>query len=66
MVVTSGIERAIQHFHTIRDYLGERKSPYRAVVAFSGEHDYGGARVTEASLRSFSSNSVTTRASGGG
>ena len=27
MVVTSGIERAIQYFHAIRDYLKERKSP---------------------------------------
>ncbi len=44
MVVTSGIERAIQYFHAIRDYLAERKSPYRAIVAFSGEHEYGGAQ----------------------
>ena len=42
MVVTSGIERAIQYFHAIRDYLGERKSRYKAIVAFSGEHEYGG------------------------
>ncbi len=39
MVVTSGVERAIQYFHAIRDYLVERKSPYRPIVAFSGEHD---------------------------
>ena len=37
MVVTGGIERAIRYFHAIRDYLQARKSPYRAVVAFSGE-----------------------------
>ena len=24
----------------------ERKSPYQAIVAFSGEHEYGGAKVT--------------------
>jgi type I restriction enzyme R subunit len=42
MVVTSGIERAIQYFHAFRDYLAERKSRYRAIVAFSGEHEYGG------------------------
>jgi type I restriction enzyme, R subunit len=40
MVVTSGIERAIQYFHAIRDYLKERKSPSQAIVAFSGEHEY--------------------------
>ena len=27
MVVTNGIERAIQYFHAIRDYLKERKKP---------------------------------------
>lgn len=61
MVVTSGIERAIQYFHAIRDYLTERKSPYRAVVAFSGEHEYGGVKVTEASLNGFSSSAIPDR-----
>jgi type I restriction enzyme R subunit len=28
----------------LQAYLLERKSPYQAIVAFSGEHDYGGAR----------------------
>ena len=58
MVVTSGIERAIQYFHAISDYLVERKSPYRAIVAFSGEHEYGGVQVTEASLNGFPSNKI--------
>src|SRR3989449_5919581 len=58
MVVTSGIERAMQYFHAIRDYLQERKSPYRAIVAFSGEHEYGGAKVTEASLNGFPSSRI--------
>ncbi|MDE0104366.1 MAG: type I restriction endonuclease subunit R [Bryobacterales bacterium] len=54
MVVTNGIERAIQYFHAIRDYLKQRKSPYRAIVAFSGEKDYDGSRVSEATLNGFS------------
>jgi type I restriction enzyme, R subunit len=58
MVVTSGIERAIQYFHAIRNYLVERKSPYKAIVAFSGEHDYGGMKVTEASLNGFPSSKI--------
>ena len=61
MVVTSGIERAIQYFHAIRDYLAERKSRYQAIVAFSGEHEYGGAKVTEASLNGFPSNKIADR-----
>ena len=58
MVVTNGIERAIQYFHAIRDYLQQRKSRYRAVVAFSGEPEFGGQKVTEASLNGFPSGQI--------
>jgi type I restriction enzyme, R subunit len=61
MVVTSGIERAIQYFHAIRDYLRERKSPHQAIVAFSGEHEHGGAKVTEASLNGFPSSRIADK-----
>ena len=61
MVVTSSIRRAVSYYYAIRDYLAERKSPYRAIAAFSGEHDYDGAKVTEASLNGFSSNLITDR-----
>jgi type I restriction enzyme R subunit len=64
MVVTGGIERAIQYYHAIRDYLVERKSPYRAIVAFSGEHEYGGQLVTEASLNGFPSSRIADRIQG--
>ena len=60
MVVTSGIERAIQYFHAFRDYLEERKSPYKAIVAFSGEQ-YGGKKVTEASLNEFPSSEIAEK-----
>lgn len=58
MVVTSGIERAIQYYHAFRDYLTERKSPHKPIVAFSGEHEYGGSKVTEASLNGFPSSQI--------
>jgi len=61
MVVTSSIERAVQYYHAIRDYLAKRKSPYRALVAFSGEHEYGGKKVTEASVNGFRSNEIADR-----
>jgi len=61
MVVTGSIERAIQYFHAFRAYLAERKSPYRAIVAFSGEHEYGGQQVTEASLNGFPSNQIADK-----
>jgi type I restriction enzyme R subunit len=58
MVVTSGIERAIQYYQAVSAYLGERKSPYRAIVAFSGEFEFRGAKVTEASLNGFPSKDI--------
>ncbi len=61
MVVTSGIERAIQYFHAFLDYLAERKSPHKPIVAFSGEHEYGGAKVTESSLNGFPSSQIADK-----
>ena len=61
MVVTNGIQRAVQYYHAIRQYLLERKSPHRAIVAFSGEHEYGGdggVKVSEASLNGFPSGRI--------
>ncbi|NMA19906.1 MAG: type I restriction endonuclease subunit R, partial [Lentisphaerae bacterium] len=58
MVVTGGIERAIQYFHAFKDYLKERKSPYAPIVAFSGEHEYGGKKVSEATLNGFPSSQI--------
>jgi type I restriction enzyme R subunit len=61
MVVSSGIERAIQYFHAFKAYLAERKSPYQAIVAFSGEHEYQGDKVTEASLNGFASKDIAEK-----
>ena len=61
MVVTNGVERAIQYFHAIREYLKERKSRDQAIVAFSGEHEYGGSKVSEPTLNGFPSNKIAER-----
>ncbi|MBI5651475.1 MAG: type I restriction endonuclease subunit R [Chloroflexi bacterium] len=61
MVVTNGIERAIQYFLAIREYLKEIKSPYRAIVAFSGEYEYGGKKETEASFNGFPSSAIADK-----
>ncbi|MCP4308850.1 MAG: type I restriction endonuclease subunit R [bacterium] len=61
MVVTNGIERALQYFHAIRGYLTERKSRYAAIVAFSGEHEFNGVKVTEASLNGFPSGKIAEK-----
>ena len=61
MVITGGIKLAIEYFDAIRSYLEERKSPWKAIVAFSGEHEYGGKKVTEASLNEFPSGLIPDR-----
>lgn len=58
MIVCHGVERAIQYFHAFKSYLVECKSPYQAIVAFSGEHEFAGEKVTEASLNGFPSNDI--------
>lgn len=58
MVVTSSIERAIQYYYCISAYLEKRKSQYKAIIAFSGEHEFGGKKLTEASINGFSSNEI--------
>lgn len=58
MVVTGSIRRAIEYFKAIEAALVEIKSPYRAIVAFSGEHEVAGVKVSEASLNGFPSNDI--------
>lgn len=61
MVVTGSIQRALDYFQAFNAYLKERKSPYKAIVAFSGEHEYGGQKVTESSLNGFASRYIVDR-----
>jgi type I restriction enzyme R subunit len=61
MVVTNSIERAIQYYSMVRSYLVERKSPYKAIVAFSGEFEFNGKMETEASLNGFSSSDIAEK-----
>ena len=61
MVVTNGIERALQYFQAIREYLKARKSRFQPIVAFSGDFEFGGAKVNEALLNGFPSNKIAER-----
>src|SRR5690606_20447159 len=60
MVVTSSIERAIQYYHAFEEYLRERNSPYRPIVAFS-DTEIDGRPVTEAELNGFPSSEIEAR-----
>lgn len=56
MVVTSSIPRCIEYYYAINKCLADRHSPYKAIIAFSGEHKYQGQEppLTSASLNGFS------------
>lgn len=56
MLVTSSRANAVKYKKAFDDYLHKINSPYKAIVAFSGEID----GQTEASLNGFSSNSIPT------
>jgi len=53
MVVTKSILSAIKYKHAFDAYLKEIKSPYRAIVAFSGSKTYEGLDYDETSMNSF-------------
>ncbi len=58
MVITSSIIRAIEFYYEISRLLEERKSPYKAIVAFSGTKEWQGKIVTEADINGFPSKDI--------
>jgi type I restriction enzyme R subunit len=61
MVVTGSIKRAIEYFFAFNAYLAEIKSPYKPIVAFSGEPEYKGEKVSESKLNGFPSSEIADR-----
>ena len=61
MVVTGSIRRAIEYFFAFNKYLKDAKSPYRPIVAFSGEPEYKGEKVSESKLNGFPSGEIADR-----
>ena len=55
MVVTDGVDRAIDYYLAINQYIQEKEFPFRAIIAFSGEREHGGKTVSEPSLNGFPS-----------
>ena len=58
MVITTGIERAIDYYYEITKLLEERNSPYKAIVAFSGEYLYNKVCLDEQRLNGFPSSQI--------
>ncbi len=61
MVVSSGIARAIEYKLAFDTYLAKIKSPFKSIVAFSGEHEVGGKHVDEAAMNGFPSADIPER-----
>ncbi|MBV5317675.1 MAG: type I restriction endonuclease subunit R, partial [Desulfobulbaceae bacterium] len=61
MVVTGSIQRALEYFFAFNAYLTEIKSPYKPIVAFSGEPEYKGEKVSESKLNGFPSNDIADK-----
>lgn len=61
MVVTSSIIRAIEMYYAISEKLRQRNSPFKAIVAFSGDKEYNGRQVNEASINGFPSSEIEAR-----
>lgn len=58
MVIAGSIDRAIEYYLAINRALAERKSPYKTIIAFSGEKEFEGRRMTEADFNGFPSNAI--------
>jgi len=58
MVVTSEIKRAIEYYHAINRSLKERRSQYKAIIAFSGDVVWEGQTVNETTLNGFQSSKI--------
>ena len=55
MVVTASIPRCIEYYYAINKCLADRHSPYKTIVAFSGDHKYNGQEptLTSAAMNGF-------------
>ena len=56
--IMNDIPRAIEYYYAITRALEERHSPYKAIIAFSGDKEYNGKVQNEASINGFPSNAI--------
>jgi len=60
MVVTASIPRCIEYYYAINKCLADRHSPYKVIIAFSGEHKYQNQEppLTSAAMNGFPDASI--------
>ncbi len=61
MIVCNGIARALDYYREVSDYLTRIKSPFKAIVAYSGEFEFAGVKKTEADLNDFASREIPSK-----
>ncbi len=61
MLVTSSIERAIQYYYSVSKQLENLNSRYKAIIAFSGEKEYLGKKLTESIMNGFPSHEIEAK-----
>ena len=65
MIVTSSIDRAIDYFNVVKRLLAERRSPYKAIIAFSGDKEIDGQKINESTLNGFASAKIEEKFASG-
>ncbi len=58
MVITSSRQQALKYFLSFNEYLRQINSLYKAIIAFSGELEYNGEKITENHLNGFPSSQI--------
>jgi type I restriction enzyme R subunit len=60
MVVTASIPRCIEYYYAINKCLADRHSPYKTIIAFSGDYKYNGMEpaLTSADMNGFSDKEI--------
>lgn len=53
MIVTQNIEAAIRYYHAIHKLLGEKGTPFKVLIAFSGEKIVDGISYSETQINGF-------------
>ncbi len=61
MIVCNGIARAIDYYREVSEYLATIRSPFKAIVAYSGDFEISGVRKTEADLNDFPSKDIPSK-----
>ncbi|GBU27314.1 DEAD/DEAH box helicase [Treponema sp. R8-4-B8] len=64
MIVTGSIKKAVEYYDAVTKYLAKRKSPYKAIIAFTGDTEHTDEKtkvkdmVTESGLNGFPSKEI--------